>query len=63
MSAKGATDADPQDQISKDRYYAISASIITTLGVLSGHDARKPEDWQRWWNKNKKKDWDEDELD
>jgi len=26
-----------------------------------GHDERDPEEWQRWWNKNKKKDWDEEE--
>ena len=58
MSAKGAVDSDPQDMIARDRYQAIAASIITSLGALSGHDERAPEDWQRWWNKNKKEDWD-----
>lgn len=59
MSAKGNMDSDPQDLIARERYYAIAASIITTLGELTGHDERVPEEWQRWWNKNKKKDWDE----
>jgi HEAT repeat protein len=60
MSAKGNMDSDPQDLIARERYYAISASIVTSLGALSGHDERVPEAWQRWWNKNKKKDWDEE---
>jgi HEAT repeat protein len=59
MSAKGSMDSDPQDLIARERYQAIAASIITTLGALTGHDEREPEAWQRWWNKNKKADWDE----
>jgi len=59
MSAKGSMDSDPNDLIARDRYQAIAASIITTLGSLTGHDERQPEAWQRWWNKNKKADWDE----
>jgi len=58
MSAKGNMDSDPQDMIAKDRYQAISASIITSLAALAKHEERTPEDWQRWWNKNKKEDWD-----
>lgn len=50
--------ADGNDIISRERYDAIAAPIITTLQKLSGHDERKPEEWQRWWNKNKKADWD-----
>ncbi len=50
--------ADPNDLVAREKYDAIAAPIITTLQKLSGHDERKPEEWQRWWNKNKKADWD-----
>lgn len=59
MSAKGNMDSDPNDLIARERYQAIAASVITSLGALSGHDERVPEEWQRWWNKNKKENWDE----
>ena len=58
-ATKVAVDTDVQDIIARERYDAISASMITTLQLLSGHDERDPALWQRWWNKNKKKDWDE----
>lgn len=57
MTTKALT-ADPNDLVARARYDAIAAPIITTLQKLSGHDERKPEEWQRWWNKNKKADWD-----
>jgi hypothetical protein len=57
MTAKAPMDADPNDLIARDRYHAVAASMITTLGALAGHEERTPEDWQRWWNKNKKEDW------
>lgn len=60
-TTKALKDSDINDIVSRDRYDAIAAPITTTLQQLSGHDARKPEDWQRWWNKNKKKDWDEED--
>jgi hypothetical protein len=60
MSAKGAKDSDLQDTIARDRYDTIAAPIITSLGKLSKHDERDPDEWQRWWNKNKGKDWDSD---
>lgn len=56
-TTKALKDSDINDIVSRDRYDAIAAPITTSLQQLSGHDARKPEDWQRWWNKNKKKDW------
>lgn len=59
MSHKAAVDADVNDIIAKERYDVVAAPIITTLKRLSKHDdARTPEDWQRWWNKNKRSDWD-----
>jgi len=60
MSAKGSTDSDPLNTIFKERYEIILAPIVTTLGALSKHDERDPEEWQRWWNKNKKANWDAD---
>jgi len=61
MSSKGAVDVNVNDTIARERYDVIAAPIITTLQALSGNDERDPEEWQRWWNKNKKKDWDEEE--
>ena len=56
MSAKGKVDADPTDNIAREEWNVVSAPLMTSLTVLSGHkDAKKPEEWQRFWNKNKKK--------
>lgn len=49
---------DPNNITARDRYDVVAAPIITTLQALSGHDERNPDHWQRWWNKNKKGDWD-----
>lgn len=57
MSAKGQVDADVNDTIARERYDVIKASIMTSLGQLSGHSEQEPEEFQRWWNKNKKADW------
>lgn len=57
---KTQMDADPQDRIARERYDAIAAPMSTALVQLSGQDSRKPEEWRRFWNKNKKKDWDEE---
>jgi len=61
MTTKAMKDGDPNDITSRNRYDVIAAPIITTLQVLSGHDERAPDRWQRWWNKNKKADWDEED--
>jgi HEAT repeat protein len=60
MSAKGGKDSNLNDTIARDRYDTIASPIITSLTRLSGHDERDPDEWQRWWNKNKAKNWDED---
>jgi hypothetical protein len=57
-SAKNAVDADANDTIARERYDVISAPIVTALQSLSGHNENDPAEWQRWWNKNKKEDWD-----
>jgi HEAT repeat protein len=60
MEAKGNKDSDTNNTIAREKYDVIGAPIITSLGKLSKHDERVPEEWQKWWNKNKKDDWDKD---
>lgn len=57
MSAKGQVDADVNDTIARERYDVIKAAIMTSLGKLAAHSEQEPEEFQRWWNKNKKTDW------
>lgn len=59
MAVKGIVDTDPTNVIERERYDVIAAPIITSLQRLSGHNEHDPQQWQRWWNKNKKADWDE----
>lgn len=58
MGAKAAVDADNADPIARHRYDTIGAPIVTTMARLTKHNEHQPEAWQRWWNKNKKEDWD-----
>ena len=58
MTVKGRMDSDANDIEARQRYDAIAAPMVTSLQTLTGHDERVPEEWQRWWNKNKKEDWD-----
>lgn len=60
MSAKGQVDSDVNDVIARERYNTFSASLITSLVTISGHEERNPQAIQRWWNKNKRDDWDAD---
>jgi hypothetical protein len=57
-SAKSAMDSDVTDPIARERYDIVSAPMMTSLGRLAGARVDSPEEWRRWWNKNKKKDWD-----
>lgn len=59
MSVKGQKDSDLNDIIARQRWNVISAPIITSLQRLSGEGETDPDAWQRWWNKNKREDWDE----
>lgn len=61
MGLKSRVDADPTDNISRERYDIIAGPIITSLQLVTGQDIRQPEEWQHWWNKNKKEDWDSEE--
>ena len=58
MGAKGQVDSNPNDTVARERYDMIAAPIVTSLTRLSGHEEHDPNEWQRWWNKNKKEDWD-----
>jgi len=58
MAQKAKKDADVSDLEAFERWSTISGPFIATMQALSGHDEREAEAWQRWWNKNKKEDWD-----
>ncbi|MFN0205181.1 MAG: hypothetical protein ACKVS6_02570 [Planctomycetota bacterium] len=46
----------PQGKVAKDRYDLIAPSMIDTLQRLSNQSAlRDPREWEKWWQKNKKK--------
>ncbi len=57
MDQKTKKDNDPSDVEALERWNAISGPIVTTLQRLSGQNETEPEAWQRWWNKNKKAEW------
>lgn len=57
-SARNAVDADANDTIARDRYDVMSAPMITSLQRLSKTEITEPSEFQHWWNKNKKEDWD-----
>ncbi len=58
MDQKARKDADLNDFEAHDRWNAISGPIVTLLQRLARRNETDPEAWQRWWNKNKKEDWD-----
>jgi len=57
MSNKGQVDSNVNDLIARERYDTIAAPIATALGRLSGQKDLSPEEYQRFWNKNKKEEW------
>lgn len=58
MSLYGQVQSNQQDPIARERYDAVVGPAITTLKRLSGQEESDLDSWQRWWNKNKKDDWD-----
>lgn len=50
-------DTNPTDQEAQERWNVISGPIIETLQKLTGLGTSDPNEWQRWWNDNKKKNW------
>ncbi len=57
MGQKAKKDLDPNDLEALERWNVISGPIISTLQKLTGNGETDPDQWQRWWNENKKKDW------
>ncbi len=57
MSTKGQVDSNVNDLIARERYDTIAAPTATALGRLSGQRDLSPEEYQHWWNKNKKEEW------
>ncbi|MBM3988906.1 MAG: hypothetical protein FJ294_13230 [Planctomycetes bacterium] len=57
MSTKGQVDSNVNDLIARERYDTIAAPTATALGRLSGQRDLSPEEYQRFWNKNKKEEW------
>ncbi len=60
MSIKGQVDSDVNDVIARERYDVIAAPLISSLQALSGQKLWDPNEWQHWWNKNKRENWDEE---
>ncbi len=58
---KNALDVDQTDPIVRKRYDTIAGPMLRTLSDLSGHDANDPMAFRKWWNHNKKRDWDKEE--
>jgi hypothetical protein len=59
-AAHNLVEQDVTNNIARERYDAIKGSMITTLQIMSGESLREPNQFRTWWNKNKKKNWDED---
>lgn len=54
---------DPRDTARKtyeDTYATVSTPWMQTLTALTAQKIKDPNEWQRWYNKNKKKNWDKE---
>lgn len=58
---KNSLDVNQTDQIVRQRYDAIAGPMLRTLSDLSGHESTNPMEFRKWWNSNKKRDWDKEE--
>jgi hypothetical protein len=58
MSAHAAHLSDPTGMTTSDRWRRVSGPCQRSMKKLSGANAGSPNNWQRWWNKNKKRNWD-----
>jgi HEAT repeat protein len=59
MGQKNKVDTDPNDIEARERWDVIGPPMIQALSNLTGQDIRDPQEWQRFWNKNKKEAWPE----
>jgi hypothetical protein len=60
MSMYGNKDQNPTDTVAQERWDIAGAPLISACKKLAKIEDSKPEELQRWWNKNKKADWDEE---
>lgn len=61
MPIKSTVDTDTSDTITREQYDVIGPPTITTLQRLTDQDMRDLIEWQQWWNKNKRADWDSED--
>jgi hypothetical protein len=61
MPIKAIVDSDSEDVVARERYDVVGPPAITTLQNLTDENIRDFVDWQQWWNKNKNRDWDEED--
>lgn len=59
MGQKNKVDTEPNNIEARERWDAIGPPMIQALTNLTGQDIRDPQEWQRFWNKNKKEAWPE----
>ena len=53
-----ASSSNPPDTEAQKKYSIIGGPLIESLQKLTGQNIRQPNEWNTWWNKNKKaKDW------
>ncbi|MDF1798066.1 MAG: HEAT repeat domain-containing protein [Planctomycetota bacterium] len=61
LPIKSITDQDSEDIVARERYDIVGPPAITTLQNLTDENLRDFVEWQQWWNKNKNRDWDEED--
>ena len=58
MSAQADHQSDPDGTSSADRWRRVPGPCQRSMKKLSGANEGSPNKWQRWWNKNKTRNWD-----
>jgi hypothetical protein len=53
------SNAENSDSTAMDVWRAMRGPTIASMRALSGASVSSPSAWQHWWNKNKRRDWDE----
>ena len=59
MSAQSSAEGNSSSSTAGNRWSTVAGPIRRSLQALSGTRAGNHVEWQRWWNKNKRRDWDE----
>ena len=58
MSAQADYQSDPDGTSSAERWRRVPGPCQRSMKKLSGANEGSPNKWQRWWNKNKNRNWD-----